>query len=123
MALLRDLFERLSAPPERVRQQELLGWMARIPDVLPISEAEPRQRIRVAGVVRNIRINPEEGRSVEVTITDGSGSLVIRWLGRSSLQGVHLGGGIIAEGTIGESEGRRTILNPEYELIPGPEHR
>jgi hypothetical protein len=123
MALLKDLFDRLSIPPEQVRERELLGWMAQIPGVLPISETQPRERCRVAGVVRNIRINPQEGRSVEATITDGSGELVIRWLGRSSLQGVRLGIGIVVEGTLGSSpEGRALILNPEYELIPGPEH-
>lgn len=123
MALLKDLFERLSVPPERVREQELLGWMAQIPGVMPISETQPRERCRVAGVVRNIRINPQEGRSVDATITDGSGELVVRWLGRSSLQGVRLGIGIIAEGTRGvDSERRPLILNPEYELISGPEH-
>lgn len=123
MGLLRDFFDRLSLPPERVRQQELFGWMARIPDVMPISETEPRSKVRVAGVVRNIRINPDEGRSVEATITDGSGTLTIRWLGRSSLQGVRLGIGIIAEGTRGSgSDGQAVILNPEYRLVPGPEH-
>jgi hypothetical protein len=123
MVPLKDFFERLSLPPERVREQELLGWMAQIPDVMPISETEPRTRCRVAGVVRNIRINPQEGRSVEATITDGTGELTIRWLGRSSLQGVRLGIGIIAEGTRGDgSEGHAVILNPEYHLTPGPEH-
>jgi hypothetical protein len=122
MALLKDLFERLSTPPEEGRERELFVWMAQIPEVLPISETAPRERCRVAGVVRNIRINPQEGRSVEATITDGSGELVIRWLGRSSLQGVRLGIGIIVEGTRGTGpEGRPLILNPEYELITGPE--
>ena len=74
--------------------------------------------------MRSIRINPQEGRSVEATITDGSGEMVIRWLGRSSLQGVKLGIGMIAEGTRGSTPDRRPmILNPEYELVPGPEQR
>ncbi len=83
-----------------------------------------RQRGKVAGVVQNIRIDPREGRgSIEATIIDGTGRMVAKWLGRRSLQGVTLGVGLIVEGLPGTGEdGELVILNPEYELVPGPEH-
>ena len=79
--------------------------------------------MKVAGVVQNIRIDPREGRdSVEATITDGEGHLIAKWLGRQSLAGLHLGVGLIVEGIAGEQEGDLVVLNPEYQLVSGPEH-
>jgi hypothetical protein len=93
-----------------------------LPGVTPIVTNEARTRCRVAGVVQNIRIDPREGTGlIEVTINDGSGQMVARWLGRSSLQGIRLGTGIIIEGIAGRGEDELMILNPEYELVPGPE--
>ncbi len=49
--------------------------------------------------------------------------MVARWLGRSSLSGIRLGAGLIVEGTPGVGEhGELVVLNPEYQLVPGPEH-
>jgi hypothetical protein len=77
----------------------------------------------VAGVIQNIRIDPREGGSTEATIADGTGQLVAKWLGRASLSGIRLGEGLILQGAIGQTdEGEHLILNPEYELVPGPEH-
>ena len=92
--------------------------------VVPIEEVQPRQRCRVAGVIQNICIDPRAGGgSIEATIIDGTGELVAKWLGRSSLSGVRLGMGLIVEGTPGNAPGGElTILNPEYRLVPGPEH-
>ena len=74
-------------------------------------------------MIQNIRIDPRAGRdSVEATITDGSGALVAKWLGRSTMSGITLGAGLIMEGVVGGQEGDLVVLNPEYELVPGPEH-
>ncbi|HZG65218.1 MAG TPA: hypothetical protein VEZ12_00645 [Herpetosiphonaceae bacterium] len=111
-------------PPEEIRAENLRRWMETLPNVTPIRSAEPRARCRVAGVVRNIRIDPREGSGcIEATIADGTGQIVARWLGRSKLSGVRLGMGLIMEGTTGLGEhNEQVILNPEYELVPGPEH-
>lgn len=90
-----------------------------------MEDIEPRQRVRVAGVIQNIRIDPREGTgSIEATLIDGTGELVAKWLGRQSLFGISLGTGLVIEGMIGSSgtAGERVVLNPEYKLIPSPEH-
>ncbi len=71
-----------------------------------------------------MRIDPREGSgSVEATIFDGSGTMVLRWLGRRSLAGIGLGTGLIVEGMVGtNADGEFVMLNPEYELVPAPEH-
>jgi hypothetical protein len=74
-------------------------------------------------VVQNIRIDPSEGTgTIEATINDGTGQMVARWLGRSSLKGIRLGTGLIMEGLPGRGErDELVILNPHYELVRGPE--
>ena len=78
----------------------------------------------MAGVIQNIRIDTREGRdSIEATITDGTGNLVAKWLGRPSMSGIRLGMGLIVEGIPGTGDrDEPVVLNPEYRLVPGPEH-
>jgi hypothetical protein len=124
MALFGRLIDRLSRPAADIRAEHLRHWVEGLPGVIPIDEARARSRARVAGVIRNIRIDPREGTgSIEATITDGTGQMVAKWLGRSSMSGIQLGEGLIMEGTPGVGEhGELVILNPEYELCSGPEH-
>ena len=124
MGFLTDWVGRLARAPEEIRAENLRNWASSIKDVTPIADIPERQRCKVAGVIQNIRIDPREGRdSVEATIIDGSGELVARWLGRHGLAGIRLGMGLILEGTIGRGpDGELVILNPDYVLVPSPEH-
>lgn len=122
--MLNQLLDRLARPPEDIRAEHLREWHSTIPGATPISQLEPRQRYKVAGCVQNIRIDPREGRgSIEVTIIDGSGDMVLKWLGRQEMAGIRLGVGLIAEGTVGtDDDGEMVVLNPEYDLVSAPEH-
>ncbi|MGH2730726.1 MAG: DNA-binding protein [Actinomycetota bacterium] len=124
MAPLRDVFQGLARSGEELRAENLRKWASTIPDAVPITKVQPRQRCRVAGVVQNIRIDPREGRgSIEATLIDGTGDLVAKWLGRQTLSGIRLGMGLVVEGIAGTGDqGELVILNPEYLLVPGPEH-
>lgn len=114
----------MARPPEEIRAESLRHWRATIEGTTPIAELSSRERGKVAGVIQNIRIDPREGSgSVEATITDGTGQIVGKWLGRRKLAGMRLGAGLIMEGVCGGRVGQElTILNPEYELVAGPEH-
>jgi hypothetical protein len=116
--------ERLARPPEEIREEGLRRWASGIPGTTRIGEVEQRKRHKVAGVIQNIRIDPREGHgSIEATIIDGTGQMVVKWLGRPSKSGIQLGMGLIVEGVIGTTmEDEPIVLNPEYELVPGPEH-
>ena len=124
MAFFGRLLEKLARPPEEIRAENLRRWLSTIDGATPIGEVEPRKRYKVAGVVQNIRVDPRAGRDcVEATIIDGTGDLVVKWLGRQELSGVGLGVGLIAEGTVGSGTGGDlVVLNPEYDLVPAPEH-
>jgi hypothetical protein len=116
--------QKLFRSVDDVRSENLRNWVSSLPDVTPIEDARPRTRCRVAGIIQNIRIDPRPGSGyVEATIHDGTANMVARWLGRSSLSGVRLGAGLIVEGIPGVGEHEEpVILNPEYQLTPGPEH-
>lgn len=123
MAFLNSILEKLARDPEDIRAENLRHWIATIPDVTRLGECLTRERHKVAGVIHNIRIDPREGRdSIEATITDGTGTLVAKWLGRSSMSGITLGAGLIMEGVIGEQDGDLVMLNPDYDLLSSPEH-
>ena len=124
MTPLRDFFEKLARPPEEIRAENLRAWAATVPGTTPIARVRPRERTKAAGVIQNIRIDPREGSgAIEATIIDGSGEMIAKWLGRHSMSGIQLGMGLIVEGVAGiGTDGTPMILNPEYTLVPGPEH-
>lgn len=124
MASLGGFFRKISLPPEELRALNLRHWIESLEGVTPIDKLELRQRAKAAGVIQNIRIDPREASgSIEATIIDGSGRVITKWLGRSSLQGIRLGMGLIIEGVAGVgTDGDMQFLNPEYQLVPGPEH-
>lgn len=124
MAFLGGYFKKISLPPDELRAQNLRRWIETLEDVTPIEDLKARERVKAAGVIQNIRIDPREGSgSIEATIIDGSGKAITKWLGRSSMQGIRLGMGLIVEGVAGVgTDGDLQFLNPEYTLVPGPEH-
>lgn len=124
VTFLSGLVEKLTRPAQDIRAEHLREWASSVPGAIPISDVQSRRRCKIAGVIQNVRIDPREGSgSIEATIDDGSGRLVVKWLGRQKLSGIGLGNGLILEGTVGEGRGKQLqILNPEYQLIPAPEH-
>jgi predicted ATPase len=119
-----DVIEKLGRSPDDVRAEHLRRWVESVEEVTTLDHVEARHRTRVAGVIQNIRIDPRNGRdAIEATIIDGTSRLVAKWLGRSSLSGIQLGMGLIMEGVPGVGpDGILVMLNPEYVLVPGPEH-
>ncbi|HEY7875875.1 MAG TPA: OB-fold nucleic acid binding domain-containing protein [Actinomycetota bacterium] len=107
-----------------MRAENLRRWASSVEGATPIGELAARRGCCAAGVIQNIRIDPRVGSgTIEATIIDGSGQMVAKWLGRSSLSGITLGMGLIVEGIIGTgADGEPTVLNPDYRLVPGPEH-
>jgi OB-fold nucleic acid binding domain len=116
--------ERLARPPEDLRAENLRKWVASVPEATLIRDVQARTRCRIAGVIQNIRIDPREGHgSIEATIIDGTGEMVVKWLGRPSKSGIRLGMGLVVDGTVGRAPGGELqVLNPEYKLVVGPEH-
>jgi amino acid transporter len=91
---------------------------------VPIGEAQWRHRVRVAGRVRSVRVQPRAGTSnLECVLADDSGKILLVFQGRRRIPGIQPGARLVVEGMVGDWARRQAILNPDYELIAGPEAR
>jgi amino acid transporter len=88
----------------------------------PIGEAQWRKRVRVAGRVRSVRVQPRAGTSnLECVLVDDTGKLLLVFQGRRRIPGIQPGARLVVEGMVGDWARRQAILNPDYELIVGPD--
>ena len=113
-----------AADRERVARalshREAFGERAR--GTVPIGDVQWRQRVRVAGRVRSVRVQPRAGTSnLECLLADDSGMLLLVFQGRRRIPGIQPGAKLVVEGMVGDWARRQAILNPDYELIAGPE--
>jgi amino acid transporter len=87
---------------------------------VPIGSVRARQRARVAGRIKSVRVQPWSGvATLECTVADGTGSLLLVFLGRKQVAGIAPGAKVVADGMVGEHRGRLAILNPDYRIIAG----
>ncbi len=88
----------------------------------PIGGVQWRRRVRVAGRVRSVRVQPRAGTSnLECVLSDGTGGLLLVFQGRPRIPGIEPGARLVAEGMVGSWGRRLAILNPDYELVAGAE--
>ena len=86
----------------------------------PIAGVAPRQRIRVAGRVKSVRVQPRAGTSnLECVLSDGTGGLLLVFQGRPKIAGIEPGARLVAEGMVGTWSRRPAMLNPSFELVQG----
>ena len=107
----------MSETDEERLAEEVRSWAASIPGTVRIVEAKPRERVKLAGVVRRITIRPVEGfEALETMLWDGTGEVSALWLGRRSIQGLHLGSRLVIEGVLGRDHDVPRIVNPTFEF-------
>ena len=88
------------------------------PGTSPIGTLRARQRARVAGRIRSVRVQPGAGvSSLECTLADDSGQLVLVFQGRRLVPGIQPGAKLIAEGMVGERGRRLSMINPHYTIL------
>jgi amino acid transporter len=86
----------------------------------PIGDVRWRDRVRVKGKVRSMRVAPQRDvATLEVVLDDGTGTLLVVFLGRRELAGLGVGSRVEALGTVGIHQNRLAILNPSYQLLGG----
>jgi hypothetical protein len=114
---LRRFLSRLAETDEQRLAEELRAWAESIPGTVRIADAEPRSKVRLAGMVRRITVRPIEGfEALEIVLSDGTGVVSARWLGRRKIPGLALGSRLIVEGVLGQEQGARRIVNPTFEF-------
>lgn len=91
------------------------------------ADARPRCRAVLSGSVRQVVVHGAlvvrapagqrtRGIAVDAFLDDGSGTIVVRWLGRAAVAGVARGASLRVEGTVNEVSGQLMILNPIYQF-------
>ncbi len=118
---LKGALRRLRTPVSELDRERLAGFCAAVPGATRIADLEPRQEATVAGEISSLRIVPRPDGSpwLEATITDGTGSLVAMWTGRTHIAGVKPGRclTVTGRGSPTGPGGRLVVLNPSYELL------
>jgi RecG-like helicase len=88
--------------------------------VTPIADVQFRERVKVRGRVRSLRVRPwADSPTLEVVLVDDTAGITVVFLARRSIGGVRPGTVMSVEGMVGAHERRLAILNPEYELEAG----
>jgi hypothetical protein len=83
-----------------------------------ISAVIPRTRTVVVGQVASVTAHVRPWKRVDVILGDGTGTITLRFLGRTEIPGMSEGRTVRAEGTAGLERQLLTMLNPVYELTP-----
>jgi hypothetical protein len=117
---LRKRLRELSVPIAVLDKEQLQSFCRGVAGVTPIGDCLPRTEITVAGEISSMRIVPRAGSpSLEATVSDGSGMLVVVWTGRRRIAGISPGRRLLlsGRGTDQGGRGRILLMNPKYELL------
>jgi hypothetical protein len=79
-----------------------------------IAAVMPRRRTVVRGDIVAIESYEQPWVRTDARITDASGTLVLRFFGRTAIPGLEVGRQIEAEGTVGLVRGVFVMVNPLY---------
>lgn len=85
----------------------------------PICEAQPRTRVVLHGRICVVTFEPRgANKRLETELTDGTGTVTLRWMGRNAIIGVRIGTRMTVEGMLIDENEHRVIYNPRYWLHP-----
>ena len=111
------MVERFTKPTEELDREHLTAFCdAR--QFAAMDDITARSRVRVGGEVRSVRIVPRAGApALEVTVSDGRGSITGVFLGRRKIAGLSPGRKVAFEGVAARNGKRYLVFNPIYELL------
>jgi hypothetical protein len=100
------------------------AWNGR-PVARTVAEAVPRGRASLTGVVRKVVAHrtrlvrrpvgaATRGAAFDAWLDDGTGTILVRWVGRDGVPGVRPGVALCVEGTVTDLHGKPAVLNPLY---------
>ena len=117
MGPLRRWLTRLTESDEARLDSEIQEWAESVPGTVRIGTTQPRQRVKVAGVIRRLTVFPmQDNESLEVVISDGTGEVTAVFMGRRGIGGLSLGRRVVIEGVLGEHHGETRMVNPRLEF-------
>ena len=73
--------------------------------------------MRVAGVIRRMTVLPMEGKeALQALISDGTGEVMIVFMGRREIGGLSLGKRVVVDGVLADQRGEIRMVNPRLEF-------
>jgi hypothetical protein len=79
-----------------------------------IAALVPRQRCRAAGKIESVASFERPWVRTDAVLVDGTGALVLRFMGRASVPGMTVGARVVVEGTPACERGALLMRNPLY---------
>ena len=117
MGRVRRFLQRLTETDEARLADEIREWADKVPGSVRIAEAPMRQHVKIAGVIRRLTVFPmQDNESLEALVSDGTGEVVVRFMGRRTIGGLGLGTRVVVEGVLGEKRGTLQMMNPRLEF-------
>ena len=117
MGGLRRLLGRLTESDEERLAAEIRDWAETVPGSVRIVDAPLRQRVKIAGVIRRLTVFPmKDNESLEALVSDGTGEVIVQFMGRRAIGGLGLGTRVVVEGVLGEQRGAVRMINPRLEF-------
>ena len=117
MGALHRFLQRLTESDEARLDAEIREWADTVPGSVRIAGAPRRQPVKIAGVIRRLTVFPlQDNESLEAVVSDGTGEVLVRFMGRRAIHGLGLGTRVVIEGVIGEQHGEVQMMNPRLEF-------
>ena len=82
-----------------------------------IGSVVPRRRTRVSGEIISVVSYRLPWVRTDVELSDGTGVIVLRFMGRAALPGLVMGRRLVAEGTPARERGLLLMRNPLYSFL------
>ena len=115
---LRRAVARITEGDEILAARELRTELASA-GATAVSQCCKGEPVTVAGTLRTVTLRPRAGApTLEAELYDGTGSVLLVWLGRRRIGGIECGRSLTARGRLTLHDGRPTLYNAEYELRP-----
>lgn len=107
-------FRRLLATSEEI-EADALAARSRKEGCSCIGEVQDRGRVTVRGTVTSMSTTPRGW--LEAELSDGTGVVLLIWMGRARLEAVMPGRHLRVTGCLARRDGRCVMFNPDYEVV------
>lgn len=113
---VRRTLHRLVASDEELDAEELQNEADSV-GAEAVCDCRRGDQVQLAGRLTSVVYNPREtAPTLEAELWDGSGTVLLVWLGRRRIAGIEPGRSLLARGRLATRDNRLVIYNPWYEL-------
>jgi len=83
-----------------------------------IRSVSARNEVRIGGVLTSVTYPARPGAiDLSATLSDGTGTIELVWMGRDDIPGIAPGAHMVLEGMVSEDRDHLRIVNPAYSLL------